>query len=684
MSENIADGSNEADAMLNAADLKRKRQSSVDTPDRGRDCIIPRRMYSCEPVVSFHIGKELRQTPQSSFLSYIWGSGLDSDCMLCGGPFHADSGPPIRTIGLEQGDISRPSVIDITQEPVSPWGLRIFNRHLVCIKANRVSYVPISHAWHEDVATAQDLHLESIDVSKLVYQTPVRTLLALVAKFPDSEIWHDYLSVPQWCADVQGQLLLAIPEIYNHAEMTVIHLDDVAAIHLSGQINNLSYDKFINNFSSTIRSRWFDRMWVTLEYIQSNDVLILTEDYTICDTNARDLCHGLDTAHSKWVRKHGNSDVTQDIWKQNTTLKRMVSWTDMESWKNEHDKHQTLGWAIGILGHRQCRYTRDYLLALGKMLNFQPEQDLLVLVENPFQYFFSLSIHALERGDYTPLFFITPLGEQSDLRAPWLRGYSTVSWKLWDMGRCHRKATNQQIIRNGKIQPRLETVGIIEWFEHYDFRGDAESVMDYIASKTVRANRRDAKSLSEAVDRIFPQDERKAINMESKDVGQEDASDSTQRYNLAKLQLLLEEYGPLLDRRVEQAGVSRRLELAKKMSTALKLSNKGKYARESRLESAVGEAEWFLREYERAMEGIGRVSCKICGRRSIFRLTMWEEPTLDLAQVYRIPGLLYDDTIPEGVGIVVEGKRIIGKMMYGTPACDCSRLELVELGLVKF
>ena len=60
MSENIVDGSGEANAMLNAADLKRKRQSSVDTPDRGPDSIIPRRMSSCEPVVSFHIGKELR------------------------------------------------------------------------------------------------------------------------------------------------------------------------------------------------------------------------------------------------------------------------------------------------------------------------------------------------------------------------------------------------------------------------------------------------------------------------------------------------------------------------------------------------------------------------------------------------------------------------------------------------
>ncbi|KAK0613553.1 hypothetical protein B0T14DRAFT_526476 [Immersiella caudata] len=649
-----------------APSLKRKRRTSFG-----------------QPVVTFYVANELRQTPQSSFLSYVWTTGLDSDCLACAQPFHPNGAAPIRTIGLEREATLPPSLIDITQQPISPWNLRIFNRHFSCIKAKRISYVPISHAWHESVAAAQDGRTESTDVSRLVFQTPVRTLLALVSKYPDAEIWHDYLSVPQWRTEVQGRLLLAIPEIYNYATTTLIHLDDVQGAHLSNHSKNSNYEKFIVDFSAVIRSRWFDRMWVALEYIQSNDIIILTKDYTISEANARDLCHRLDTAHSKWVKQRSNSDVTQDIWKQGTTLKRMNSWIDMEGWKNEHEMHKTLGWAIGILGHRQCRQSRDYLLALGKMVDFQPEQDPLVLVENRFQYFFSLATHALRRGDYTPLLFISPPGEQTDERAPWLRGYSTVSWKLWDLGRCHRKATHEQILRDGKVQPQLETVGIVEWFEHYDFEGAAESVIDYLASRILRAQGRDPKALCRAIDRIFPQDGRKGVNMEWRDPVSDDGTDSAQSYDLPKLQGYLEEYGELLDAQGGQEVAARRLGTARKMYTALKLGRRGKYAKETRLEMAAGEAGWFLREYGTAMEGISQISCKICGQRSVFRLNVWEEPTPNVAQVYRIPGLLYDDSVPEGVGILVEGKRIVGKMMYGTPACKCRRLEMVGLGPVK-
>ena len=58
---------------------------------------------------------------------------------------------------------------------------------------------------------------------------------------------------------------------------------------------------------------------------------------------------------------------------------------------------------------------------------------------------------------------------------------------------------------------------------------------------------------------------------------------------------------------------------------------------------------------------------------------VWEAPKR-FAQVYRIPGLLYDDSIPEGVGLVIKGKGIIGKMQYGMPACSCHKRELVEIG----
>ena len=425
-------------------------------------------------------------------------------------------------------------------------------------------------------------------------------------------------------------------------------------------------------------------MWVTLEYLQSNDVVILTQDYTICDANARDLNLLLDDTHSKWVNKRSISEVTQDIWKQNTTLKRMTSWTDMEAWKNPHNNmHRTLGWAIGILGLRQCRRPRDYFLALGKMLDFRPDQDPLVLIEDRFQYFYYLATHALRCGDYTPLLFIPPSDEPRDLRAPWLRGYSTVLWKLWDMGRCHRKATHKPIMSNGTIQLQLETVGIVESFEYYDFGEDAASVIDFVASEIVRTRGRNPRALCEAMSRVFPLDERKAVNMDWRDGTQGDDFDPTLGCDLTKLQTLLEEYGPLVDSEVGVAPSRQRLELAKKMITVLKLSKRGKHARESRLEAAAGEADWFLREYGKAMEGIGRIRCKICGCRSVFRLTMWEEPAQDVAQVYRIPGLVYDDTVPDGVGIVVQRKLIMGKMMYGMPSCQCRRLETVAIGSTK-
>ncbi|KAG5806807.1 hypothetical protein H9Q74_008960 [Fusarium xylarioides] len=460
-------------------------------------------------------------------------------------------------------------------------------------------------------------------------------------------------------------------------------MDDIGATHLLGQVKDSPYNKFIVDLAAIIRSRWFDRMWVTLEYIQSNAVLILTEDYTLSDAYARDVCHQLDTTHSKWVKKRSNSIVTEDIWKQNTTLKRMTSWIDMEAWKNEHDMHRTLGWAIGILGHRKCQYTRDYFLALGKMLDFRPEQDPLVLIENRFEYFFSLATYALQQGDYSPLLFIPSPGEELDPRAPWLRGYLTGTWKLWDMGRCHRKATCQPIILDGKIQPKLQTVGIIETFEYYDFGGDTESVVDYIVSKVVCASGQDPQALCDAMDRIFPRSEEKALNMEWKDAKTGDMSISTVRYDLDKVQGLLEKYGELLDMKPGQETTQQRLEIAKKLIKVLKLSKEGKLARESRLELAAGEADWFLREYGIPMEGVSQIRCKICGRRSLFRLVMWGEPTPDVAQVYRIPGLLYDENIPDGIGMVMERDRIIGEMIYGTPACGCSKSELVEIGPAK-
>jgi hypothetical protein len=290
----------------------------------------------------------------------------------------------------------------------------------------------------------------------------------------------------------------------------------------------------------------------------------------------------------------------------------------------------------------------------------------------------------LENGDYTPLLFTPLIDEQPDSQAPWLRGHSKMSDKFWDLGVCHKKANFPQIIRNGKIQPELESVGVVELFEHYDFGGHEESVFDHVASKIARASGSCPKAFCGAVDRIFACDDRIGLNTAWKKNEGEVSMDLAEKYNFDTLRPLLNEYTPLLYRANSQDTEQQRLDLSKQMLIALKLNKRGKHAKESRMEVAFGEAHWYLQEYGKSMEGISRVCCKFCGQRSIFRLTLWETPSPGVAQVYRIPGLLYDLTIPEGVGIVLWDQQIIGKMIYGTPACECHILELVGVGMAKF
>ena len=235
-----------------------------------------------------------------------------------------------------------PPVLDITQTAVAPYPLRIYNRHLACIESEEIDFIPISHAWHEPIAKAQDNSVEDINAACLAYQIPVRTLLAATKeRGPSVEIWHDYLSVPQWRKDVQSQLLLSIPAIYSYPQRVIMHLDDVRASYLQPAYQDQSYKSFLEGLAATIRSRWFDRMWVTLEYIQSKEVLMLSEEYEISDFDASDFSLRIEHFISKYVKRCGHGNFVQDVDANGSSWDRKVAWTDMESWKSRLDKPRT-------------------------------------------------------------------------------------------------------------------------------------------------------------------------------------------------------------------------------------------------------------------------------------------------------------------------------------------------------
>ena len=70
--------------------------------------------------------------------------------------------------------------------------------------------------------------------------------------------------------------------------------------------------------------------------------------------------------------------------------------------------------------------------------------------------------------------------------------------------------------------------------------------------------------------------------------------------------------------------------------------------------------------------------CPRCGAKSVQRVALWHAPN-GPTRLYRIPGLSFRRTSVNGVGLVIEGTRVIGRLIHGIPSCECSKLELVEI-----
>jgi hypothetical protein len=72
------------------------------------------------------------------------------------------------------------------------------------------------------------------------------------------------------------------------------------------------------------------------------------------------------------------------------------------------------------------------------------------------------------------------------------------------------------------------------------------------------------------------------------------------------------------------------------------------------------------------------VRCASCFALFLLRLDI--RPSAKVGdKVYRIPGLEYWGTIPDGVGLVIQERRIVGRMLHGSSTCACRMPEVVEI-----
>jgi hypothetical protein len=671
---------------------------------------IPRSLQvGYEPAITVCLGDEVQEIPQSRFLHHVWTDGLYSDCHECGLGFSAEDGDTattlIRTIAFDDSecDLDGTGAMDVIQKPLTAYPIRVFNRHFQCLKDQDVRYIPVSHAWHPEVSQLQNDHPDTIDMSvhyqavRAVYQTPIKTLQAIAARFgPETEIWHDYLSVPQWLDGFQTQLLQAIPDIYSWPGETlrplsdsdseetqvefpgmVMHLDDVTSTSLTHLRSNRKYSLFLEGLSSVTRSRWFDRMWVALEYLQAGTVFILTSDWKVFGTEAGQLLERTDTAVSKYIKQKGPTAFHDDSNAKGCRYAAKVCWTDMESWKKWPDKHRTLGSAVYILGQKQCRDRRDYHFALAGMIGLRINK--VHDRADDSERFFRLAKAALRRGDYTPLLFTPVSGEDSFPPARWLHGHSSMTEELWDLGPCHEKASWIEILRSNRVQPQLQHVGIVEEWRCIDVDVDPKVFFQSVTVWILKGSGASASAFCAAIDRIFPYDGDKALYTRWDRDGDSNHQAATRpaQYNYPLITHHLERFLELLS---ESPLVLDQIDaITEDLIAFTGLNRRGKHSADSRLNMALGEVEWNKNKKSLALDGIAEVCCLSCKRRSLFRLLCWAPPEPGVTEVFRIPELLFDETFPQGVGLVVTNGLIGGKMSSGTPSCDCWEYRRVDI-----
>lgn len=213
----------------------------------------------------------------AEFLRSLWGDVdvHDLKCCHCGCPIDLSS-ILARTFCLktqhvrhaEPGEYTK--LIDV---PELCDQMVIFHRHLECLFVS-TKYVVISHVSHRDVAEAQQ-HREFLDdVANIIRNVLARVCQGVAAELGEPfEVWHDYISVPQWHPGAKYAIVPAIPSLFEQAMLPVVHVSDLDAATVERMRNPESTNDRCRAISNLCNLKWFSRVWTAMEFTESKDSL---------------------------------------------------------------------------------------------------------------------------------------------------------------------------------------------------------------------------------------------------------------------------------------------------------------------------------------------------------------------------------------------------------------------------
>ena len=632
------------------------------------------------------IGTRTMDVAFSDMLTCFWADWLDTQCHWCHQPF-ADK-PPIRTIAAAEETTSSTHDIHV----------RIFNRHFSCLKPSGASFVPISHVWDPSIREAHMSRQSTFEAASTMISTIKALLESSKGAFsPQVEFWHDYFSVPQWNERIQQSLLLDLPSIYHTADEILVQMSEIPQLHilqilvassLRRELSLYQCLQLITPLRALCTSQWMQRMWVALEYSLSKSACIMDQSNRIWRTVEGDDDFSRDT-FSRLV--NGGQEVLLGMFQHAATLFRGLSKPGefLGGLANNRGsfRQMCLGEALELVARKQCQYFCDRFIAIYVILNRE------ALPGNPAH----IPTHdidacawvwrsAMQRGDFSPL-LLHPRERHIDSNPgpgtpSWLVGCHSLDGAVWDLGNEISHPSLLITIKGHIVETELDLVGVIEEIQYLDVEDSGELAgVDWTIKLLAKGKGTDlsAEQLVEGLNRVFPFDfnHSRAAQVlhgmvfsfqELQGQGREFAQSIDER--VADYANAPEGEPGKSQREVAVAEIAQILELERSImqftTPVTRLTRSRHIARRRRDRGAVGG------------EPICRVKCRGCSTCSLLRLDLRTTATLG-AKIYRIAGLTYSESVKDGVGLVLQNGRIVGRMLYGAPACGCRLPEIVQI-----
>lgn len=608
-------------------------------------------------------------------------------CYECGRPFGTEA--VARTFSVlnqqESQDIDAPG----ESKCLTALGQRIlfFDRHLGCMLPEKQRYVSISHVWDPGISDTQarGWHFPSahdVDTRHRLFSSVLGIARGIAATTTQDsqrrrhEIWHDYLSVPQWQPALKARILRAIPDIFQRAECTVVFLGDIPTETIDALYHGQSTQERLAAVTRVCDAAWFKRVWTVMEFVRASRIKVMLRGHHVWDSGedkSGDVFLGeLAEVWDREANAHGASHI-EDMVRLGTTL---VPWNlgPLRSARSLQKLDFASAWIL--LSRRGCRSIHDFFYALLGLLRAKVNEQ---LEADPTKAVLQIVTACLELRDYSPL-LMTPTDEPYPRRHEWRRmtrdGFNDVT--TFGLG---REASPPDLYQESSLRSdftvvpslKMNKIGKISFVfkapRHPDAMGSwaqtAQTVLDFTGPDAHRF-------AATACCRLYhmPRDHVSRI-----------LADEERRQELETIL------------RGWYNGEPDRNPLAEEfLSDARRVADLLHLTQPSPTHGSGVSALTFLQMHGGTIHlgwfgGFIGATCEACHETFLYRAAFYKPPAqVRNAVAYRIPGLSYEFTSRDGVGILVNDDGVIvGRLNWATPACDCLVVpQTVEVSIPDF